>query len=349
MQYAVTFPTGTVEYRLEGSLRQLPELAPPSRSILITDTHIRDTYGHLLEQYRILTIPPGEAHKTWDTIKTLAEQLIQMEAHRKTMLVGIGGGVITDITGFLASIYMRGVPFGFVPTTLLAMVDAAIGGKNGVNLGLHKNMLGTFTQPQFILYDTSLLRSLDDVQWSNGFGEIIKYGCICDIRIINTLKEGDIVYFQRRPDRLADLIAGCVHVKNKIVAADEKESGIRKILNFGHTAGHAFETLYDIPHGHSVALGMQFACALSQQVCGLDERVLPDLRNLMQRYLLPTSLRFDISQVMHILQMDKKRDKDTVDFVLLERLGKACIRPLPFSTVAQGLEQFLATTAAAVS
>jgi len=340
MQYAVTFPTGTVDYRPGGSLEELAHLAPPDRSIIITDSHVREIHGHLLAGYRVLEVPAGEANKSWETIQTLALQLIGMEAHRKTTLVGIGGGVVTDITGFLASIYMRGVPFGFVPTTLLAMVDASVGGKNGVNLGLHKNMLGTFAQPKFILYDTALLRTLDDGQWSNGFGEIIKYGCICDVRIINTLKQGDIRYFRKRPDRLNELIAGCVHVKNKIVAADEKESGIRKILNFGHTAGHAFESIYRLPHGHSVALGMQAACLLSQQLCGLDSQVVRDLQEVMRRYELPVSLSFDLQQVMDVLHMDKKRDTDTVDFILLERLGKACVKPLPFSVIAQGLEAF---------
>jgi len=340
MEYSFCFPTGTVKYLFNSSLRELGQIAPPDRSILVMDADVHEAYAGLLADYRVLTVPPGEEHKTWETIKTLAQQLVELEAHRKTVLVGIGGGVITDITGFLASSYMRGMKFGFVPTTLLGMVDASVGGKNGVNLGLHKNMLGTFAQPSFILYDTSLLQSLEDTQWSNGFGEIIKYGCICDVRILNLLKTADIRYFRKRPAQLSQLIADCVHIKNKIVGADEKESGIRKILNFGHTAGHAFETLYHLPHGHGVALGMLVAGQLSQGLTGMPAAEYEDLRAVMIRYGLPVSCDFDTGKVMEVLHMDKKRDTGTVDYVLLQRLGKACIKPLPFDTVRQGLEKF---------
>ncbi len=340
MQYTVTFPTGTVDYRFDSNLRELPLIAPPQRSIIITDNNILEACKEELKDYRVLVMPAGEKHKTWETAQMLIHQMIALEAHRKTTLIGIGGGVVTDVTGFIASVYMRGIDFGFVPTTLLSMVDAAIGGKNGINLGLHKNMLGTFTQPRFILYDVDLLRTMDELQWSNGFGEIIKYGCICDVRIINTLQQGDLRYFRKRPDRISELIAGCVHVKNKIVNADEKENGIRKILNFGHTAGHAFETLYQLPHGHSIALGMLVACRISEQICGLDTHVAGELRQVMERYQLPVSLSFDLDQVMDVLHMDKKRDTDTVEFVLLERLGKTCVRPLPFSVVREGLAAF---------
>lgn len=340
MQYTVSFPTGAVDYRFGSSLADLPLMAPPQHSIVITDSNFHEAYGEDLKDYQVLVMPAGEEHKTWETARTLIQQMIALEAHRKTTLIGIGGGVVTDITGFIASIYMRGIDFGFVPTTLLSMVDAAVGGKNGINLGLHKNMLGTFTQPRFILYDVALLRTMTDTQWSNGFGEIIKYGCICDIRIINTLRQGDIRYFRKRPDNINELISGCVHVKNKIVSADEKESGIRKILNFGHTAGHAFEVLYQLPHGHSIALGMLAACKISEQISGLDNRAAGELRQIMEQYQLPTSLSFDIDQVMNVLHMDKKRDTDTVEFVLLERLGKARVQSLPFSVIREGLAAF---------
>ncbi len=341
MQYSVSFQTGVVEYLFDSSLSELAQIASPNSSIVITDENVYDIYKNDLKDFKVLVMPAGEEYKTWDTASNLIRQLIAHEAHRKTFLIGIGGGVVTDITGFIASVYMRGIRFGFVPSTLLGMVDAAVGGKNGINLELHKNMLGTVTQPDFILYDVNLLRSLSDLQWSNGFGEVVKYGAICDTRILSTLQKGDIRYFRKRPDMTGELIAGCVHVKNKLVNADEKEKGIRKILNFGHTAGHAFEVLYKMPHGHSIALGMLAACCISEQQNQLDPDVSRVLMEIMKQYELPTTLEFDPEQVMNVLQMDKKRDTNHIEYVLLDRLGKASVKPLSFDAIRAGLETFL--------
>ena len=182
----------------------------------------------MFTEYRVLIIESGEEAKTWETIQLLAEKLVQFEAHKTSLLVGIGGGVICDITGFLASIYMRGVSFAFVPTTLLAMVDASIGGKNGVNLGLNKNMLGTIKQPKFILFDTTFLETLPEQEWSNGFAEIIKYACIANAPLFAQLVNSSLVAFQTNPESLNQLIATCVQQKNNIVLADEQEKNIRK-------------------------------------------------------------------------------------------------------------------------
>jgi 3-dehydroquinate synthase len=340
MQYAVSFPTGTVEYYFHSDHDQLRELAPPGQSIIITDSHVNELHGKRFDGYRKLVIPAGEQSKSLTVIEDLVNQLIALQAHRKTMLIGVGGGVVTDITGFLASVYMRGVPFGFVPTTLLGMVDAAVGGKNGVNVGLHKNMIGTIRQPRFILYDTSYLQTLPEEEWSNGFAEIIKYGCISDVRILNTLSENKIDYFLRRTDKLNDLVMGCVDVKNKIVHADESETGMRKLLNFGHTAGHAFETLHQLPHGHGVALGMRVACLLSESQLGFQHKDSNMLCALLDRYNLPVQLQFDVPKVMDILTMDKKRNAQDLDYVLLQKPGVAHIKPLPFDTIQKALEVF---------
>lgn len=337
MQYAVTFPTGTVEYLFHSNWEHLAQMAPPETSIIITDSNINALYGERFEKYRTLVIPAGEKSKSLKTISDLTDQLIQHKAHKKTMLVGVGGGVVTDVTGFLASIYMRGVPFGFVPTSLLAQVDAAIGGKNGINIDLHKNMLGTIRQPNFILYDISFLSTLSDEEWSNGFAEIIKYGCISDVRILTTLEDSDIQYFRKRPDKLQELIMGCVDVKNKIVHADENESSVRKLLNFGHTAGHAFETIYHIPHGFSVALGMMVACHLSETHTSFTTAETNHLKEILRRFKLPVYHKFDLQKVMEILQMDKKRNVEQIDYILLHKLGKACVKTLSFNIVEQAL------------
>lgn len=340
MQYSLTFPTGMVHYLFGEQFSSLASRYNPGECIVITDEHISALYPSLLAPYKTIILPPGEDQKSWQTIEHLAQQLIALEAHRKTMLIGIGGGVVTDITGFIGSVYMRGIPFGFAPTSLLGMVDAAIGGKNGVSLGLHKNILGTINQPQFLLFDTSLLKTLPSEEWSNGFAEIIKYACLFDAPLFEELKENGIDHYRNNQQALENLIARCAAWKNKTVQADEKESGLRKLLNFGHTAGHALENLYHLPHGHAVAIGMVIACLISEQVCSLDPSVRSELCALLKKYKLPVTIDFDIEKVMTLLKMDKKRNTDTVDYVLLNSIGDAVVKPLSFDVIYNALNQF---------
>src|SRR5579872_2238700 len=180
MQQTVSFPSGTVNYIFQGRFEDLLRTYDKQHTVIITSDHISRQYAHLFKAHKTLVIPPVESSKDLHTIEMLAKELLRLEATRKTILIGVGGGVVTDITGFLGSIYMRGVPFGFVPTTLLGMVDAAVGGKNGVNMGLNKNILGTVNQPEFVLYDTNFLQTLPNSEWSNGFGEVIKCAMIFD-------------------------------------------------------------------------------------------------------------------------------------------------------------------------
>lgn len=340
MLNTVSFPTGNVDYYLNASCSQLFQLAPAANNIIITDKNINQFYGDLFSTYRVLTIKPGEQSKSWETINTLASKLATFEVHKNTTIIGIGGGVVSDIVGFLASVYMRGVSFAFVPTSLLGMVDAAIGGKNGINVDVHKNMVGTIRQPKFILYDTSFLKTLPDEEWSNGFAEIIKYGCIGDPKILADLDVNNISTFRSKPEKMNELIASCIYQKNTIVVSDEQESGIRKILNFGHTAGHAFETLYQLHHGQAVALGMIVALIASEKHTGLDLGIRVQIVQTLQHYGLPVKLRFDIDKVVQTLRLDKKRNNDTIDFILLEAVGKPVIKSLSFSEIREALQIF---------
>jgi 3-dehydroquinate synthase len=327
--HAITFPSGaTTEYHFEASQKDLHRLAPPASSIVITDETVAELHDERLKDYRVISFPAGEQHKTLDTIAMLTDRLIEAGAHRATMILGIGGGVVTDVAGYLAASYMRGVPVAYVPTTLLGQVDAAIGGKNGVNTGLHKNMLGTFRQPVFVLFDTEFLTTLPDEQWSTGFAEIIKYGHIADARILTTLQNTDVTWFRKHPEKLAELIAGCVDVKNKIVHADEEEGGLRRVLNFGHTAGHAFETLHHLPHGHAVGLGMRVAVRLSEEHAGLVPDTGANLLQLLQGYGLPVHLPHDTEAVMQLLCTDKKRNDQGIEYVLIEKPGVAVTKVL---------------------
>ncbi|MES2479937.1 MAG: 3-dehydroquinate synthase [Bacteroidota bacterium] len=341
MHYTIKFPAGQTEYFLNANYSQLLQVAPVNNAIIITDENIHRHYGHLFTQYRVLIIDAGESSKSWETIQQLAEKLIHFDVHKTSVLVGVGGGVVCDITGFLATIYMRGIAFAFAPTTLLAMVDASIGGKNGVNVGLNKNILGTIKQPRFILFDNSFLETLSDEEWSSGFAEVIKYACIGDAVLFEQLSQSSIVNFQNNPAELNRLIASCVMQKNRIVLEDEQEKNIRKTLNFGHTAGHAFETLCYLKHGHAVALGMILSLIASEMVLDFPKDIRPKFTALLLRYNLPVQLKFEVEKVLKIILHDKKRNNEFIDFVLLKDIGQSVVHPLSFEAIRSALQIFL--------
>lgn len=340
MQHQVTFPSGTVNYFPAHSVNELGALDGAENVIVITDSNLVELYPQVFEQWRTLVVTAGEASKSIETITSLSEQLMAMGATRQSMLVGIGGGVVTDITGFLASVFMRGVKFGFVPTSLLAMVDASIGGKNGVNLGLHKNMLGTFRQPEFILTDNNFLDTLPEKEWSNGFAEIIKYACIFDAELFADLANNTPHSMRSNRELLGSTIARCISWKNKTVLEDEQEKGIRKLLNFGHTAGHAIETLYGRSHGEAVGVGMVIACRLSETYCGLNPNTTNGLCRLLQVYGLPVTVPINVQDVISVISGDKKRKGDTIDYVSLKELGEGVIYPLPLTSIETALSAY---------
>ncbi|WP_276132145.1 3-dehydroquinate synthase [Polluticoccus soli] len=340
MQYSLTFPTGTVQYMLHSHFEALDGICDRKQAIIITDSNIAGQYKSLFQSFQaVITIPAGEKNKSLTTASSVITQLLAQKTTKKTWIIGVGGGVVTDIAGFVASVYMRGVPFGFVPTSLLGMVDAAIGGKNGVNLGLQKNLVGNIKQPRFILYDTSFLKTLPEKEWSNGFAEIIKYAMVFDERLFTELSKRDIGYYRDNPNALSTLIESCVNMKNKIVLADEQEGGARKLLNFGHTAGHAFETLYQLPHGYAVGLGMILACIISEKY-GLHSSAKNKLAIALLKYQLPITLDFDKSRIMEILRLDKKGNADSIDFIMLQHIGEAVVRNIPFDVIENSLSYF---------
>ncbi len=341
MTQTITFPSGSVDYMFNSSFDELWRLYGKEEVIIITNEYVAATYAKLFKDCRVITLPAAESSKDMHTIAAVAKQLLALEATRKTMLIGVGGGVTTDITGFIASVYMRGIPFGFVPTTLLGMIDAAIGGKNGVNVGMNKNILGTITQPQFTLYDMRFLDTLPDEEWSNGFAEIIKYGCIFDRDLYNELSAHSLAHYRNNGDEaLSAVIEKCVAWKNKTVIEDEKETGVRKLLNFGHTAAHAIENLYEIPHGKAVGIGMVIATMLSVSITGINASAIDDLKSLLAKYHLPVRMDIDAKKAMDILRMDKKRSGDTIDYILLQEIGKGIVKPLPFAVIEQALNTY---------
>jgi 3-dehydroquinate synthase len=335
----VRFSSATVNYYFDSTVSQLHQVCGGAHTVFVTDSNVITAHPAIFEGKTTLVIPAGEESKTLATMERLCKELLDAEATRQTWLVGVGGGVVCDITGFVAAVYMRGIKCGFVPTTLLAMVDAAIGGKNGVNTGPHKNIIGTIRQPDFLLFDPTLLSSLPDVEWSIGFAEVIKYACIFDAALFTQLASHDIHNYRTNADALNGLIRTCADLKNKTVAEDEHEKGIRKLLNFGHTAGHAIETTYGLPHGVAVGIGMVIAAAMSVEKCGLPKDVPAKLKDLLRRYGLPHTHAIDTDKIMALLKADKKRTKEHIDYILLEQIGKGVICPLTFPEIESALKR----------
>jgi 3-dehydroquinate synthase len=305
-------------------------------TIIITDENVFNIYQNRLRHYQTIVIKAGEQFKTQTTVDSIIEQLIAIGANRTTTLVGVGGGVVTDITGFVASVFMRGINFGFVPTTLLAMVDASIGGKNGIDIGVYKNMVGTINQPTFILHDYVLLNTLPQAEWQNGFAEIIKHSCIYDDIMFAELQANSLKYYQTKKSELALLIQQNAAIKINIVEQDLLEKGNRKLLNFGHTLGHAIENLNQLPHGQAIAIGMVFACQLSQQILGFKQS--KTVIDLLQQYDLPTELLFNKQDIFEVLKMDKKREKEFINYILLEKIGRAKIVEIELKLIKKLLE-----------
>lgn len=323
------FSNSSVDYYPDAGISHLKKIADQKNSVILTDENVFNYHQKRFKGWNTIVLKPGEEYKVQATADTVIEQLIEMEAGRKTTLIGIGGGVITDIAGYVASVYMRGIPFGFIPTTLLAMVDASIGGKNGIDVGLYKNMVGVIRQPKFILHDLIFLNTLPQNEWENGFAEIIKHACIKDAAMFRELEKNSIKIYRKRKKSICELIQRNAALKTKVVKQDEFEKGERKLLNFGHTLGHALENMYELSHGQAVSIGMAYASVISEKIAGFKEA--DRVAKLLLQYELPTFSEFDIKKVFDVLKMDKKREKNEINFVLLEKIGKGIVKSIPLS------------------
>jgi len=333
----IAFSSGITHFYFGGSIDFLPGLANGRRLIVLTDTNVFEAQKRKLKKLETIVINAGEINKTQATVDWVIGRLVELEADRSTLLVGIGGGVVTDIAGYAGAIYMRGIAVGFIPTSILAMVDAAIGGKNGVDVGVYKNIVGTIRQPEFLLYDYSLLKTLPHEEWVNGFAEVIKHAAIKDGPMFRLLKQTKLTTLKRNTELLHKLVMRNALIKIKIVQQDEFEKGDRKLLNFGHTLGHAIENLVGLPHGHAISVGMVYAAHLSAQLTGFKKTM--ELVELLEQYELPTHASFDKMQAVANLAMDKKRLKDAIHFVLLEKPGKAIIRPIDIKELEDKIQQ----------
>ena len=320
-------------------LKNLIHHLPAPNPVIITDENVGQRYADQFPPGHVMTIGTGEGIKTLDTIRRIYSELVAIEADRSCSIVGIGGGIVCDMAGFVASTYLRGVRFGFVASTLLAQVDASVGGKNGVNFGGYKNMVGTFNQPEFVLCDLDLLRSLPEEQLQCGFAEIVKHAAIADAGMFEALEKDAEKALALDPRVIERLVYDSLIIKSTIVNRDEKETGERRKLNFGHTFGHAIEKVTGVPHGQAVSAGMVLAAGLSQQRGLITASEKDRLFALLEQLNLPTGMTFDQDAVLEALGKDKKREGDRVHFVLLDGLGRSVVRDIPLAELRDHLSQ----------
>ncbi len=303
------------------------------RYVVISDSNVSSLYG---EQFLgilrgvnlpadLIEFPAGEASKNIDTVLTIVRKLIEMGVDRSSALIALGGGVTGDIVGFIASIYMRSIPYIQVPTSLLAQVDSSIGGKTGIDLPEGKNLLGAFFQPKMVFTDLQFLATLPDEEFNNGLAEIIKYGIIDDVDLFHLLEtEGEAIR-NRDAAVLEEIIGRACRIKGGIVEIDEKDEGIRRILNFGHTLGHAMEAAsgYTLSHGNAVSVGMIAAAKISEKTkhlsSGERDMIEKIIKNMGLLHKIPESIKTD--DIISRMKMDKKKEGNIIHFVFLKKLG----------------------------
>jgi 3-dehydroquinate synthase len=308
----------------------------PGQHLIITDTNLKNRQKKILRSLsaslnkcRIFYFKPGEKEKNLSSINRLFTYLLKHQYSRKTTLIAFGGGVVGDITGFAAAIYLRGVEFIQVPTTLLAMVDSSVGGKTGVNHRLGKNLIGAFYQPRGVLISTSVLSTLPQEEYLAGLAEVIKYSVIWDKSFFNYLDQNSEEILQKKPEALESIITRCCQIKAEIVAKDEREeSGLRSILNYGHTFAHAIETVsgfHTISHGLAVALGMKVAASLAVLQNMLTAEQEKQQARLLEKFGLPQNYSIDREKAWDIMALDKKVDSGNRIYILPAEIGKVKI------------------------
>lgn len=320
------------------SIDRLNRYVPSDSTIILTDTRVADLYGHRFPPGPVITMGQGEGVKNLHTVAGIYQQLLDADADRSSYLVGIGGGIVCDITGFVASTYMRGLRCGYVATTLLAQVDASVGGKTGVNYHGYKNIIGAFNQPRFVLCDTGLLKTLPAAEISSGFAEIIKHAAIADADMFAYLEAhvGEALHLD--PDVIEKLVHESIKIKAAVVNQDERETGERRKLNFGHTFGHAIEKTTDFSHGQAISVGMRIAAQISVAKNLLAPSQVDRLKKLLGDMNLPVQAPVDTDLVGDALLKDKKRERSHIYFVLLRQIGKAIVKRLSIKEVRTGIE-----------
>lgn len=333
-----------------GVLKHLPSALRGLRGLVVTDVHVDAFHGATVMDllglgWGKIVLPPGESSKSASRWAALLEQIAAAKLDRQGLLVALGGGVVGDLTGFAAASYMRGIRFVQIPTSLLAMVDSSVGGKTGINLAAGKNLAGAFHQPLAVFADTDVLATLPAREFAAGMAEVVKYGVALDADFFGWLEQNAAAIQAREPAALERMVARCCEIKAHVVSQDEREGGLRAVLNFGHTLGHAIEKVTGfsaVLHGEAVALGMPFALAWSQATKGFPSKDAGRVVSLLHRFGLNISQlkpkNLDWRALRDAMGQDKKAAGGAVRFVLCDRLGHC---GLPETIPAEDLEGLL--------
>jgi 3-dehydroquinate synthase len=329
---------GTSRIVLGLPISSVPDLCQGKKITVITDGNVYALHGDRFPECSTIKIGTGEKEKTLDTVHRIYETFLSLELDRSSFVVGVGGGIVCDIAGFAASTYLRGLPFGFVPTTLLAQVDAGVGGKNGVNLQGYKNLIGTFNQPQFVLCDFRLLKTLPEAEVKNGLAEVIKHALIGDRDLFSRLGKERENILSLQEDTIEEIIHASLKVKVDIVSRDEKEGAERRKLNFGHTFGHAVEKTMGLSHGESVSIGMVMEAKLSMSKGLLTVHDVQTIKDILEGYGLPTAATLDRESVIDAVGKDKKRENRDIHCVLLDGIGASRIERLKLQELAEAFD-----------
>lgn len=305
------------------SIQNLKKYLPQTKIIIVTDTVVSGIYLEYFSEYPVIEIGLGEKHKTIETIQYILSRFVELEVDRSTFVVAIGGGIVCDVTGFAASVFMRGLRFGFVSTTLLAQVDASVGGKNGVNFQRYKNMIGVFNQPEFVICDEQVLKTLERKEFISGLSEIVKAAVIKNYKLFQYIEDNCQRVLELNKEVINHLVYESVLIKSRVVEADERETGERRLLNFGHTFAHSFEKLTDMLHGEAVSVGMVMAAKLSEKLGFLNRKERLRITNLLKKLQLPTGINLDMNLVFEAMKQDKKREGASMHLVLIKEIGEA--------------------------
>ena len=322
--------SGRSSIRVGESLGNLHRYLPGTKTVIITDSNVLRHHRALFPPADVIELGSGEKMKSLETVQRIYSQLVELAADRSSFVVGIGGGVICDVAGFVASTYMRGLRFGFAATTLLAQVDASVGGKNGLNFKGYKNIVGMIKQPEFVICDPALLTSLPEREVLCGAAEIVKHALIRDAGLMVYLEKNYEKLMQLNPEVINHLVSVSVAIKSAVVNKDEREQGLRRILNFGHTFGHGLEKIRQLSHGEAVAAGMVIAARLSVKKGLLGDAEAARIEALLKKLKLPTNVPVDRAELMDAVRKDKKRQAEGVYFVLLAGIGKTVVEKISF-------------------
>lgn len=321
----------------------LPSLLPSKRIIYIVDSEVLKLYPEFFQDKDLIAVSAGENQKNLKSVERIVAQLIEMGADRQTFLLGVGGGVVTDMVGFVASIYMRGVEFGFVSTTLLGQVDASVGGKNGVNFEDFKNMIGCFSQPRFVVCDPRFLSTLPIREFRAGMAEVVKVAIIGRPDLFSLLEENSLETLRQDSSLLKKVISAAIQVKAEIVSRDEKESGERRLLNLGHTLGHALEKCsHSVNHGEAVAVGLKLICDLSLHLHLLPTSDSQRIISLLEKFGFDLQSSFGIELLLQMAEKDKKNRGGEFVCVMPLKIGKCEVRKFSKEQLLREFQMFTA-------